>query len=79
MKLFEIGARFVSRSEAKRLLHGLERFREVVLDFARVTEVGQGFADELFRVWAGAHPDTQLRPTNAVPEVRFMIERALRG
>ncbi len=59
VKLFEHGVRFVSRSEAKRLLIGLEKFREVILDFAGVEGVGQGFADEVFRVWAKQHPTTR--------------------
>src|SRR5262249_40892879 len=52
VRLFALGVEWVSRSEAKRLVRGLERFREVVLDFDRVTSVGQGFADEVFRVFA---------------------------
>ena len=40
---------------------GLERFREVVLDFAGVDAIGQGFADEVFRVWARAHAGTRLQ------------------
>lgn len=74
--LFARGADFVSRSEARRLLSGLERFRTVVLDFHRVVSVGQGFCDELFRVWAKAHPATQLLVDRAAPTVVFMIERA---
>ncbi len=76
VKLFTIGVRFVSRSEARRLLHGLERFREVVLDFAGVRGVGQGFADEVMRVWPSAHPETRLVPVNMAEPVAFMIERA---
>jgi DNA-binding transcriptional ArsR family regulator len=76
VKLFQHGVRFVSRSEAKRLLHGLERFRHVVLDFAGVEGVGQGFADEVFRVWARAHPDIELTAENMAPAVAFMIGRA---
>lgn len=79
VRLFEIGVRFVSRSEAKRLLHGLERFREVVLDFRGVEGIGQGFADEVFRVWARAHPETALLPVNTNEAVAFMVERARRG
>lgn len=78
IRLFSIGVRFVSRSEAKRLLHGLERFREVVLDFSGVEGVGQGFADEVFRVWAAAHPDVSLLPVNTNEAVGFMLERARR-
>lgn len=77
VRLFAIGTTFVSRSEAKRLLHGLERFREVVLDFGGVGAIGQGFADEVFRVWARAHPDTRLRPVDMIEPVEFMVRRAL--
>jgi hypothetical protein len=31
-----------------------------MLDFADVEEIGQGFADEIFRVWARAHPDIKI-------------------
>ncbi len=79
IKLFDIGVRFVSRSEAKRLLNGLARFREVVLDFKGVAGVGQGFADEVFRVWARAHPEVRLIPENMSEPVRFMVWRALSG
>ena len=69
----------MSRSEAKRLVSGLERFREVVLDFGGVELVGQGFADEVFRVWASQHPDITLIPIAMSPPVAFMVERAIRG
>lgn len=78
VRLFAIGVRFVSRSEAKRLIHGLDRFREVVLDFRGVEGVGQGFADEVFRVWAAAHPAVSLEPVNMNEAVAFMVERARR-
>ncbi len=77
VRLFAIGVEFVSRSEARRLLHGLEKFREVELDFTGVTSIGQGFADEVFRVWARAHPATRFVTTNAAGVVDFMIRRAL--
>ncbi|HYJ69697.1 MAG TPA: DUF4325 domain-containing protein [Nocardioidaceae bacterium] len=77
IRLFELGTEFVSRSEAKRLLVGLEKFRQVELDFRGVDAVGQGFVDEVFRVWARANPDTELIPTGMNDAVRFMIERGL--
>jgi DNA-binding Lrp family transcriptional regulator len=77
VRLFEHGVEFVSRSEAKRLLSGLEKFREVVLDFRGVRMLGQGFADEVFRVWANTHPRTVVRHENASDEVEFMVRRAL--
>lgn len=76
VKLYTIGVRFISRSEAKRLLHGLTRFREVVLDFEGVRAVGQGFADEVFRVWHTQHPEVRLEPVRMSEPVAFMVERA---
>jgi len=77
VRLFDVGSSFVSRSEAKRLLANLERFREVILDFHGVEEVGQGFVDEVFRVWARAHPEVRLEPTGMAPAVEFMVRRGL--
>jgi len=76
VRLFAIGSEFVSRSEAKRLVRGLEKFREVVLDFDGVRLVGQGFADEVFRVWSSAHPEVRLIPAAMSEAVAFMVERA---
>jgi anti-sigma regulatory factor (Ser/Thr protein kinase) len=78
VRLFEYEVPFVSRSEAKRLARNLDQFEVVEVDFHNVADVGQGFADELFRVWQSAHPSTQLQPINMNPGVRAMIERALR-
>lgn len=77
VRLFAIGTEFLSRSQAKRVVHGLEKFREVVLDFEGVAIVGQGFADEVFRVWAGQHPDVLLIPSAMNEPVAFMVERAI--
>lgn len=77
IRLYELGTEFVSRSEAKRLLVGLEEFRQVELDFRGVESVGQGFVDEVFRVWARANPETDLVPTGMNDAVRFMVERGL--
>lgn len=76
VKLFEIGTIFVSRSEARRLLDGLEADFEIVeADFAGVTDVGQGFVDELLRVWPGTHPGKTAIPINMNPAVEFMVKR----
>jgi anti-sigma regulatory factor (Ser/Thr protein kinase) len=77
VRLFGFGVRFVSRSEAKRLMRGLERFREVVLDFTGVEEVGQGFVDEALRVWPQQHPETQVLPVAMTGPVEFMVRRGL--
>lgn len=76
VKLSAPTGEYLSRSEARRLLFGLEKFRRIDLDFSRVKGVGQGFADEIFRVFRNKHPDKDIRIRNAVPAVQFMIERA---
>ena len=70
------GENLVSRSQAKRLMQRVERFRTVTLDFDAVTSIGQAFADEVFRVFAHDHPDVVLVPMHAVPAVQQMIRRA---
>jgi hypothetical protein len=79
VQLFEHGVQLIARSEAKRVLAGLEKFGEVVLDFAGVEDVGQGFADEVFRVWATQHPDTKLSAEHMASPAAFMVERARRS
>jgi DNA-binding transcriptional ArsR family regulator len=79
VSLFEFDVPFVSRPEAKRLARNLDRFREVVVDFKDLKEVGQGFADELFRVWASNNPNTKLIPVNMNDPVKLMVQRALAG
>lgn len=69
----------VARSQARRICNRLEEFREVVLDFGRVELMGQGFADELFRIYALAHPQVVLRPVNMIPGVERMIRHVGRG
>lgn len=76
VRLFEYGVSFVSRSEAKRLTQNLEQFREVVVDFQGVEGIGQGFADEIFRVWQSAHSEIRLTPVNMNDAVRFFVDGA---
>ncbi|MGH2807824.1 MAG: STAS-like domain-containing protein [Actinomycetota bacterium] len=76
VRLFELEGMFVSRSEAKRLTRNLDEFREVVVDFKGVEQVGQGFTDEIFRVWQREHPDTELEPVNMNEAVRRLVEQA---
>lgn len=71
------GDYLVSRSQAKRLLARLDKFKEVCLDFRGVTEIGQAFADEIFRVFRNEHPSIVLAPVNTTPEVDKMIRRAM--
>lgn len=66
---------FVARSEAKRVAAGLDEHRHAIFDASQLAVIGQGFADELFRVWQNAHPGTELRVKGANPVVRRMIQR----
>lgn len=67
----------VSRSQAKRVVARLDRFKEVVFDFEGVSRIGQAFADEIFRVFWASNPEMHLLWINANPEVVSMIRRAL--
>ena len=70
------GDKLVSRSQSKRLTLRLERFQTVVLDFAGIDNIGQGFADEVFRVFQAAHPGTALVHIHITPAVEGMVQRA---
>ncbi len=78
VSLFREGDAFVSRSEAKRVGAHLEKFDMVELDFSGIQQVGQGFIDELFRIWRKAHPGTRLVPVHANPAIVALIESTLR-
>lgn len=71
------GDHLVSRSQAKRILNRLDKFKEVYLDFRDVTDIGQAFADEIFRVFKNDNPSIRLMPINTRPEVARMIHRAM--
>ncbi|KFB77067.1 MAG: Signal transduction histidine kinase [Candidatus Accumulibacter cognatus] len=78
MKLARFGdEQLVSRSQAKRLIARFDRFRTVILDFADVQEIGQAFADELFRVYGGCHREVELLPKNMTEQVERMWLRAV--
>lgn len=66
----------VSRSQAKRLLAGFQRFKEVMLDFEGIDSIGQAFADEIFRVFQNTHPEIRIEPVNVKKGVEQMIWRA---
>ena len=65
----------VSRSEARRLCHMISQFKEVVLDFQNVEEVGQAFVHELFVVWQNSSPAVKLEVINANESIQWMIKR----
>ena len=67
----------MSRSQAKRVVTRIEKFKTVMFDFTGIETIGQAFADEIFRVFANSHPEIELYPINANPDVQAMINRAL--
>ena len=69
--------RLVSRSQAKRLLARIDRFKIVIFDFEGIDQIGQAFADEVFRVFQNRHPDIRLHFIKTQPNVENMIVRAL--
>ena len=73
------GVKYVSRSQAKRLLMGLEKFNIVRWDFRGIKGVGQAFVDEIFRVYFKRFPHVQMIYENANSAVEYMIKRAMKG
>lgn len=75
VKLYEVGTDLLSRSEARRIMMGLDKFQDIELDFKEVQTVGQSFADEIFRVWKNVNPSKNIVYKNANENVEFMIKR----
>ena len=78
IRLLQHSNEFVSRSEGRRLGEQLEPFEAITLDFEGVDGVGQGFVDELFRIWQRTHPKVQLKPVNMNSAVRLLVDRIRR-
>ncbi len=70
------GSRLIARSQAKRVCANLDKFKHATLDFKNVAAVGQGFVDQVFRVYKNQHSNITFNYINANDDVRFMIERS---
>lgn len=77
VKLYTLSDQYLSRSQAKRVMSSLDKFEIIVLDFAKVEIIGQGFTDEIFRVWQKDHPGITINFLHANRNIKFMIKRAL--
>ena len=66
----------LSRSQAKRLLARIDRFKFVTFDFENVTFIGQAFADQIFRVFKNAHPEVTIDVKNASQVILDAIQVA---
>lgn len=62
----------VSRSQAKRVCNRLEKFEEVIVDFEGISWMGQGFAHQIFVVFANSHTDITITPINMNEDVTKM-------
>ena len=76
IRLYKMGTEYISRSQARRVLSGLEKFKYITLDFEGITIAGQAFCDEMFRVWKAKHPNKTIAYKNANDNIDFMIKRA---
>ena len=76
VKLYKTDTNYISRSQARRILTGLEKFKTVILNFHNIDTIGQAFADEVFRVWQNHHPDIKIQYQNSNENIVFMIKRA---
>jgi len=63
----------VSRSQGKRLVTGLDKFKTVMFDFGGIESIGQAFADEVFRVFQNQHPHIELLPIYVNDNLKKMI------
>lgn len=68
-----------SRAQARRVGLRLTTFKRAEIDFEGVTDVGHGFTDELFRVFAKAHPQIELVATNTTPRIDALVKSARAG
>ncbi len=65
-----------SRSQARRVLSRIDKFKIAILDFIGVEEIGPAFADQVFRVFSLEHPEIEVLYTNANKQVEAVIKMA---
>jgi hypothetical protein len=69
--------RLVSRSQAKQVVNRLEDFKFITFDFNDIESIGQGFADEVFRVFWKKRPKLKLSWINTNNNIERMIKLAI--
>ncbi len=65
-----------SRSQARKVLARIDRFKIAVLDFLGVDKIGSAFADQIFRVFSAEHPEIQLLHCNTNRQIEAIIKAA---
>jgi hypothetical protein len=73
VRLAQLSSELVSRSQAKWVMNRATQFKTVILDFEGVVHVGQAFVDEVFRVFATAHPNVRLKTMGMISEVATLV------
>jgi len=78
VQLYTINTQFVSRSEAKRIMTSLaeKEFDRIIFDYQHVTHIGQGFADEIYRVSKNIWPHITIDSINMNDVVKMMVNHA---
>jgi len=66
----------ILRAQARWVVSRLELFATAELDFEGVEDVGPSFIDEVFRVYATAHPEVTLEPRKANPRIEKLLKSA---
>ena len=67
----------VSRSQARRVCNRLDKFNEVILDFDELEWMGQGFAHQIFVVFAKENPEIKIEPVNMNENISKMYDHVM--
>ena len=67
----------ISRSQAKSLCGRVNDFKRISLDFEGVEWMGQGFAHQLFVVFAREHSEIQIVPINMNEDITKMYHHVV--
>lgn len=76
VRLYKMGDIYISRSQGRRIMVGLDKFKIVELDFKHIKTVGQAFADEIFRIWQIHNPGIKIEVVNSNENIDLMITRS---
>lgn len=63
----------MSRSIAKRVIADFNSFKEIILDFKNVEMVGQGFLDEIFRVYKSRNHEINIKYLNENDDIKALM------
>jgi len=76
VKLYEMDNKYISRSQARRIVSGLNKFKTITLDYKNIKTIGQAFADEIYRIWQKNNPNIKIINKHSNENIDFMINRA---